>query len=111
MFEVIKMGFAERLRALREDNDEKQSDIARLLNVSGSMISFYENGVHFPRDEKMLLKIAEHFDVSMDYLFGLTDIPNYKRIKSVMSDLEKLPPDAVDRIADYVEYVKFCERR
>ena len=75
MFEVIKMGFAERLRALREDNDEKQSDIAHLLNVSGSMISFYENGVHFPRDEKMLLKIAEHFN------------------------------------ADYVEYVKFCERR
>ena len=105
------MGFAERLKALREDNDEKQSDIARLLNVSGSMVSFYENGVHFPRDEKMLLKIAEHYNVSLDYLFGLTDIPNYKMLKSVISDIGALPPDAVEKIADYVEYVKFCERK
>ena len=105
------MGFAERLKALREDNDEKQSDIARLLNVSGSMVSFYENGVHFPRDEKMLLKIAEHYNVSMDYLFGLTDIPNYKTLTSVISDISALPSGAVEKIADYVEYVKFCERK
>lgn len=105
------MGFAERLKALREDNDEKQSDIARLLNVSGSMVSFYENGVHFPRDEKMLLKIAEHYNVSMDYLFGLTDIPNYKTLTSVINDISTLPSDAVEKVADYVEYVKFCERK
>ena len=84
------MGFAQRLKSLREDNDEKQKDIAKLLNVSSSMISFYESGIHFPRDEKLLLKIAEHFDVSMDYLMGMTDIPNYREITKIFSDISTL---------------------
>ena len=104
------MGFAERMRALREDNDEKQHDIAKLLNVSDSMISFYENGVHFPRDEKLLLKIAEHFDVSMDYLMGLTDIPNRKSITKIFNDIEKLSPKSIERLTDYIEFLKFTER-
>ena len=104
------MGFAERLKSLREDKDEKQKDIAKLLNVSSSMISFYESGIHFPRDEKLLLKIAEHFDVSMDYLMGITDIPNYKTVTKMFSDISTLSQDSLNLLGDYIDFLKFKEK-
>lgn len=105
------MGFAERLKSLREDNDEKQKDIATLLNVSSSMISFYESGIHFPRDEKLLLKLAKHFNVSMDYLMGMTDIPNYHSITKIFSDIGKFSPETLEQLSDYVDYLKFKEKK
>ena len=71
------MTFGERLKALREDNDEKQRDIADILFVSPNMISAYELGKHFPKDEKALIALAEHFDVSLDYLLGYSDVPKH----------------------------------
>lgn len=68
------MTFGERLRELREDNDEKQKDIADLLFVSNKVISDYERGIHFPRDERVIIALANHFGVSIDYLFGITNI-------------------------------------
>ncbi len=70
------MNFGERLKSLREDNDEKQKDIAKLLFVSANMISAYELGKHFPKNEKSLITLAKHFNVSLDYLLGYSDIPN-----------------------------------
>ena len=63
------MTFGERLKELREDNDEKQKDIADLLFVSNKVISDYERGIHFPRDERIITTLANHFGVSIDYLF------------------------------------------
>lgn len=68
------MTFGERLKELREDNDEKQKDIADLLFVSNKVISDYERGIHFPRDERIITTLANHFGVSIDYLFGITNI-------------------------------------
>lgn len=105
------MGFSERLKSLREDNDEKQKDIANLLNVSSSMISFYESGIHFPRDERLLLKLAEHFNVSMDYLMGLTDLPNYSRTEKMFSDISSLSPQSLTELSDFIDYLKFKEKK
>lgn len=71
------MNFGERLRSLREDNDEKQKDIAKLLYVSANMISSYELGKHFPKNESALITLADHFGVSIDYLLGYSDIINH----------------------------------
>ena len=71
------MTFGERLKELREDNDEKQKDIADLLFVSNKVISDYERGIHFPRDERVIITLANHFGVSIDYLFGITNIKNH----------------------------------
>ena len=71
------MTFGERLKSLREDNDERQRDIAAILFVSPNMISAYELGKHFPKNEKSLIALAKHFDVSLDYLLGHSDIPKY----------------------------------
>lgn len=63
------MNFAERLASLRNDRDIKQKDIAELLNVSASTPSHYELGIHAP-DIDALIKLADYFNVTIDYLVG-----------------------------------------
>ena len=62
------------LRSIREDNDIKQKDIAKYLHVSQNTYSQYETGARQPSLE-MLIKLAEFYFVSVDYILGLTDNP------------------------------------
>lgn len=62
----------ERLRDIREDRDLKQSDIAKLLNVSQQTYSRYEND-EISIDKNSLIKLAIYYDTSVDYLLELTD--------------------------------------
>ena len=59
-----------RIKELREDKKESQQKLAMLLNVSQTMISRYELEQAYP-DVEMLIKLAEHFGVSVDYLIGV----------------------------------------
>lgn len=62
----------ERLRDIREDHDLKQSDIAKLLNVTQQTYSRYETD-EISIDKESLIKLAEYYHTSVDYLLGLTD--------------------------------------
>lgn len=57
------------LKMLRKKMDIGQKELAAFLNVSVGTISNYENGVHSP-DMETLLRIADFYDVSTDYLLG-----------------------------------------
>lgn len=60
-----------RLRDLREDGDIRQKEIAEFLHVRQSTYSQYENGQRqIPIGA--LIKLAEYYDTSVDYLLGLT---------------------------------------
>lgn len=61
------------LRAIREDNDLRQSDIAKVLNVSQNTYSQYETGV-IALTAEVLIKLADYYGVSIDYLLDRTDI-------------------------------------
>ena len=63
------------LRDLREDRDIRQREIAAYLNVSQNTYSQYENGVIALTDQ-VLLKLAEYYNVSVDYLMDRTENPN-----------------------------------
>lgn len=63
--------FSERLKQLRIENGENQSDIASVLGVSVQSYSAYE-GAREPKYE-LLVKLAKHFNVSADYLLGVSD--------------------------------------
>ena len=69
----------ERMRNLREDKDLKQKDIAKMLNVAQTTYSDYENGkINMPTS--ILIKLAELYNTSIDYLLGMTDNPRpYER--------------------------------
>ena len=72
MFDPILFG--SRLRELRESCGEKQPAMATLLDVSIPQISDIENGKKGTTLPKLAL-ICEHYNVSADYLLGLTDDP------------------------------------
>lgn len=67
--------FAKRLKELRCSHDLTQKDIADFLGITPKTISFYELGQRMPPPES-LSKLALKFNVSVDYLLGLTDIPD-----------------------------------
>lgn len=67
----------ERLRILRESVKLSQVKMADLLGVKQSSINRYEQGHSAPSLET-LVKYADYFDVSMDYLFARTDKPQGK---------------------------------
>ena len=64
----------EHLRALREDRDLKQKDMARLLKIHQTTYSDYELGrLNIPIS--ILKQMALYFNTSVDYLLDLTDDP------------------------------------
>lgn len=64
-----------RIRDLREDRDLKQQDLADYLNCSQVCYSRYENGQRdIPLDT--ISKIADFYNVSVDYLLNRTDCPD-----------------------------------
>ncbi|CDF12195.1 dNA-binding helix-turn-helix protein [Mycoplasma sp. CAG:776] len=71
----------ERLRDIREDRDLKQKDIAQILNVSQQTYSRYETN-EISIDKESLIKLAQFYHTSVDYLLELTDERNpYPRKK------------------------------
>ena len=64
----------EHLRALREDKDLKQKDMADLLNIHQTTYSDYELGrLNIPVNT--LKQLAVFFNTSVDYLLDMTDNP------------------------------------
>ncbi len=76
---MIKMLF-ERLKDLREDKNFTQEELAKKINVKRSTYTGYEIGRdQIPLDKLNLL--AQFYEVSFDYLTGITDVKNhYKKI-------------------------------
>ena len=63
----------ENLRKIRESKKITQVKLSMDLGVSQELISRYEVGNSFPQPN-MLIKLANYFNCSVDYLLGLTDI-------------------------------------
>lgn len=62
----------QRLKEIREDRDLTQKEICRILNISQVVYSRYETGIRLIPIDK-LVKLAEYYKVSIDYILGLTD--------------------------------------
>lgn len=108
--------FGDRLKALREDNDILSKDFAKAMNVEAPTISNWERGVRFPKEE-MLVKIADYFNCSLDYLLGRTDNPdavvyaanfdNQEVEIEVDKSYPKLTPQEVNNLIEQLKEVGF----
>lgn len=81
--EMKRLSFGERLRKLREEKSKTtiihQKDVAEALGLSARAYCRYENDDRQP-DLFTLARICKYFDISSDYLIGLTDVPEpYKK--------------------------------
>ena len=68
---------AERLKALRESVKLSQAKLAVKLELEQTAIFRYESKTSFP-PYSALIRYADYFDVSLDYIFGRTDKPQGK---------------------------------
>lgn len=64
----------QRMKDLREDHDLSQEDIAKVLQTTQEQVSKYETGRQMMGIDKYI-KLAKHYNVSLDYLTGLIDSP------------------------------------
>jgi len=68
------MNYYQRLKDIREDHDLTQTDIAKLLKTTRQQVGKWENGVQMMGIDKYMV-LAQHYNVSLDYLAGLIDVP------------------------------------
>lgn len=80
--------FGGRLRHLRTRKKLRQEDLAKKLQISKSAIGMYERNEREPSFE-LVQKIADYFDVTTDYLLGISDNPNNPERKKSNSVLSK----------------------
>lgn len=66
----------ERIRNLREEHGITQKHLAEILGVTRTAVAKWEANENGPNSD-VLLKIADYFDVSLDYLLGRTDIKKF----------------------------------
>lgn len=71
---MIKVTQYKRLRDLREDNDLTQTEMGKILSCSQRVYSNYERGdIDIPT--YVLIELSKFYNVSVDYILGLTDNP------------------------------------
>lgn len=115
------MEFGEFLAKLRKERGYYQKEVAAYLNVTIATISNYEKGVHAP-DLDTLVKLADFYDVSTDYLLQRTRYKSSiralnKRLSAdyTVSDLVnttlQLDKRNINALLDYYELLtpQFCQ--
>lgn len=101
----------ERLRKLRKEKRISQEELADIIGVQKSTVSLYEIGKNDPSD-KVKIEIAKYFNISLDYLIGVTDepVPYYSqdlfiRLPDYMSKDEKL------LLSEYLDYLIYRRQK
>lgn len=92
-----KQIFANRLKELREKIGLNQKECAEKLNISRGSISFYENGERLP-DIETIYNMAIFFNVSADYLVGLTDVKTADTNIKAICDYTGVSQNVIDRM-------------
>lgn len=66
------------IKYLRESKHLNQKELAEKLNIATSTLSQYENNIRVPSDD-IKIKIADYFNVTIDYLLGRSSNPKLNR--------------------------------
>ena len=77
-----------RIRELREDKDLRQIDLSEATGIDQKTISNYETGKTNP-DSWAIIRLAEFFGVTCDYLLGVTD-RNLRNAGDVLAEIENI---------------------
>lgn len=98
--------FGDNLFNTRKSKKVSQTQIAELCNVSRQSVSDWETGKSQP-DFVNLVKIAQHFNVSTDFLLGLTDVSSTDKATKELCSTLGLSETAIDILrGDYFSFVK-----
>ncbi len=100
----------ERLLELRKDADLTQDDLAAILKINKHSISAYERNKSEPPDA-IKIAIARYFNVSIDYLLGLTEVPMPIEKQAPLLRLPSaFPSHRLPELVDYMDYLIYKEQ-
>jgi transcriptional regulator with XRE-family HTH domain len=92
------MNIGDRISELRKKKEWSQTHLGELVSVSREIIGRYERDDVMPSVENAK-KIADAFDVSLDYLVGEGSMASYdKQTLQLMQDIEELDPAIKDKL-------------
>jgi transcriptional regulator with XRE-family HTH domain len=95
--------FGQKLRKLRTERNKMQKEVAIDLSVSKTCYSSYENDIRMPGIE-MLIKIADYYKVSIDYLLNRDKKININKIK-LSEDINEIK-NKIIALENYVKETK-----
>ncbi|MBQ9118725.1 MAG: helix-turn-helix transcriptional regulator [Lachnospiraceae bacterium] len=107
------MNFNTRLKQLRQKHHLTQGDLADILALKPTAISNYESGRNEPSFEK-LIALSRYFNVSCDYLLGITDA--YFPVSGEVIDkdmveffnlYQQLDVESSRQVRDYADYLLY----
>ena len=90
--------FCRIITLLRKEKKLSQKQVASDLEISQALLSHYEKGIR-ECGLDFLIKIADYYDVSCDYLLGRTP-QRYSDITDISDDTSKAKRDAVSQIVN-----------
>ena len=94
-WDKVNCPLAKRLQDLVQD----PTSLAKYLGCTVQAINQYKQGTSFPKTEN-LIKIAEYYQISLDYLLGFTDIPNRDTTLQSINEVTGLSVDAICKLND-----------
>lgn len=93
---------AVRIRALREQKNYTQSELAKMLGITRSSVNAWEMGISVPSTQ-YIIELAEIFHVSSDYLLGINDSASVSIAGLTDKDIE-LVHMIVEHLKDKAEH-------
>lgn len=96
--------FQKRLKELRKGKNLSQEELGEIMNISGRTISYFEAGERTPSPE-VLIKLADIFNVSVDYLLGRTSL-RLNDTEQILLLVKDLPEQAINEIKDHIKYIR-----
>ena len=99
--------FSIRLRELRKEHHISAEELAKKLNVNKSTISRYVTGKTEPY-LPFVIKIANYFNVSLDWLSGITNIRNWQQNSNseIIANYEKLSDEKKKELIRYSNFLE-----
>lgn len=107
-----------RIKALRKGKGLSQDELARVLNLHQTAVSQWETGKTSP-DMSVIPALSAFFNVTADYILGISDEKQQKKepapydelaqnetVLSLATEIMELPPEAQDKVLDYVQLLK-----
>lgn len=103
--------FGELLRELRKDHGMTQAELAEKLSFSPLTISTYERGRSVP-DDATKVKIAQIFNISLDYLLGLIREPlPYERDQHTVYCPPEFTPEEIGKVQEYIQFLQYQKEK
>lgn len=103
-----------RIREVREQLGISQKDFAKSLGIKPTTYNGYETGMHDPKSD-ILVHIAKMYNVSIDYLLGISDVMflkdtlpsnvNIQAVHPLLTIYESLNEDGQEELMNYAKYV------